>query len=84
MMAIPVLMPALEPGMTEGTIVRWEKKIGDPVRKGEILLRVETDTAETDLEAASAGVLLKIEAEADQIVPCGETIAWLGEKGEKI
>ena len=83
-MAVPVLMPALEPGMTEGTILRWEKKIGEPVKKGEILLRLETDTAEADLQAAAAGILLKIEAEADQIVPCGETIAWLGEKGETV
>ncbi|MGA2477550.1 MAG: biotin/lipoyl-containing protein [Spirochaetia bacterium] len=83
-MAVPVLIPALEPGMTEGTILRWEKKIGEPVKKGEILLRLETDTAEADLQAAAAGILLKIEAEADQIVPCGETIAWLGEKGETV
>jgi pyruvate/2-oxoglutarate dehydrogenase complex dihydrolipoamide acyltransferase (E2) component len=83
-MALPVLMPALEPGMTEGTILRWEKKIGEPVKKGEILLRLETDTAEADLQADAAGILLKIEAEADQIVSCGETIAWLGEKGETV
>ena len=83
-MAIPVLMPALEPGMSEGTILRWEKKVGEPVQKGEILLRIETDTAEADLEAAAAGFLLRIDAEPDQIVPCGETIAWLGEKGEKV
>jgi pyruvate dehydrogenase E2 component (dihydrolipoamide acetyltransferase) len=83
-MAIPVLMPALEPGMTEGTILKWEKRIGDPVEKGEVLLRLETDTAEADLQAVDAGILLKIEAEADQIVPCGETIAWLGEKGETV
>ena len=83
-MAIPVLMPALEPGMTEGTILRWEKKIGDAVQKGEILLRVETDTTEADLEAGAAGILLRIEAEADQIVSCGETIAWIGEIGEKV
>lgn len=83
-MAIAVLMPTLAPGMTEGTILKWVKKVGEPVGKGEILLRVETDTAEADLPSAAAGVLLKIEADVDQIVPCGETIAWLGEEGEKL
>jgi pyruvate/2-oxoglutarate dehydrogenase complex dihydrolipoamide acyltransferase (E2) component len=83
-MALPVLMPVLEPGMTEATILKWEKRIGDLVKKGEILLRVETDTTEADLPAADGGILLKIEAEIDQIVSCGETIAWLGEKGETV
>jgi pyruvate/2-oxoglutarate dehydrogenase complex dihydrolipoamide acyltransferase (E2) component len=83
-MAIPVVMPRLESGMMEGTILKWEKRVGDPVTQGETLLRVESDTAESDVLAPGTGYVLRLEAETDQIVSCGETIAWLGEKGEKL
>ena len=42
-MAKPVVMPKFGQTMTEGTILHWEKAVGDPVKKGEILLRIETD-----------------------------------------
>jgi acetyl/propionyl-CoA carboxylase alpha subunit len=82
-MAIPVVMPRLEPGMTEGTILKWEKNVGDMVEEGERLLRIESETTEADVAAPAAGCLLKLEAETDQIVACGEVIAWLGQKEEK-
>jgi pyruvate dehydrogenase E2 component (dihydrolipoamide acetyltransferase) len=70
--------------MSEGTILSWEKKIGDQVKKGEVLAKVETDLSESDIVAENDGYLLRIDADPEQIVPCGETIAWIGEKGEKI
>lgn len=83
-MAIPVTMPRLGQTMSEGTILSWEKKIGDQVKKGEVLAKVETDLSEADVVAENGGYLLRIDADPEQIVPCGETIAWLGEKGEQI
>ncbi len=83
-MAIRVVMPKFGQTMTEGTIVRWEKRIGDDVKKGEVLLRIETDKSELDVEADASGYLIRIDAEPEQIIACGETIAWLGEKGETI
>ncbi len=83
-MAVPVLMPKFGQTMTEGTIVRWEKKPGEPVKKGEVLLRIETDKAEMDVEAEESGYLLSIVAPEESLVACGQTIAWIGEKGEKI
>lgn len=83
-MAVPVKMPKIGQTMTEGTIIRWEKKPGDPVKKGEALLRIETDISEMELEAEETGYLLKIDADPEQIVPCGETIAWLGNQGETV
>jgi pyruvate dehydrogenase E2 component (dihydrolipoamide acetyltransferase) len=83
-MAIPVAMPRIGQTMSEGTILSWEKKIGDQVKKGEVLAKVETDLSEADIVAEDDGYLLRIDADPEQIVPCGETIAWIGEKGEKI
>ena len=83
-MAVPVAMPRIGQTMSEGTILSWEKKIGDQVQKGEVLAKVETDLSEADIVAEKDGYLIRIDADPEQIVPCGETIAWLGEKGEKI
>jgi len=77
-------MPKFGQTMTEGTVVKWEKKVGDLVRKGEVLLRIETDKSEMDVEADDGGHLIAITVAEGQLVPCGTTIAWLGEKGEKI
>jgi len=83
-MAIPVAMPRIGQTMAEGTILAWNKKIGDLVKKGDILVKIETDISELDVVADNEGYLLKIDADPEQIVPCGETIAWLGEKGEQV
>ena len=83
-MAVPVLMPKFGQTMTEGTIMRWEKKVGDFVRKGEILLKIETDKAEMDVESDESGYLLAIAAKEGELLPCGQAIAWLGEKGEEV
>jgi pyruvate/2-oxoglutarate dehydrogenase complex dihydrolipoamide acyltransferase (E2) component len=83
-MATPVVMPKFGQTMTEGTIVNWAKNVGDDVKKGEVLLRVETDKTEMDVEAEENGTLLRVDAQPGQLVQCGATIAWLGRKGEKI
>jgi dihydrolipoamide dehydrogenase len=83
-MAIPVAVPGFGQNATEGTIVRWEKKVGDLVRKGEVLVKIETSLSDLDLEAETEGYLLRIDADPEQIVSSGETIAWLGEKGERV
>ena len=83
-MAFPVAMPRFGHTILEGTILRWEKKIGDPVRKGEVLAKVETDLSESDVVAENDGYLISIDADPEQIVPCGEIIAWIGEKGGQV
>ncbi len=83
-MALPVLMPKFGQTMTEGTVVSWLKKVGDPVKKGEVLLRVETDKAEVDVESEEAGHLLRIDAVPGATVACGTVIGWLGARGESI
>src|SRR5215831_5713890 len=81
-MAISVVMPALEMAQETGKLVSWKKKEGDSVRKGELLLEVETDKAVVEIEAGSDGILGGITAQAGAVVPVGQTIAWLLKPGE--
>ena len=82
-MATNILMPALSPTMTEGTLARWLKKEGDDVRAGDVIAEIETDKATMEVEAVDEGVLSKI------LVPDGtagvkvnEPIAVLAGDGE--
>jgi pyruvate dehydrogenase E2 component (dihydrolipoamide acetyltransferase) len=81
-MAISVVMPALEMAQETGKLVSWKKKEGDPVKKGELLLEVETDKAVVEIEAGGDGILGGITAQAGAVVPVGQTIAWLLKPGE--
>jgi pyruvate dehydrogenase E2 component (dihydrolipoamide acetyltransferase) len=82
-MAISVVMPALEMAQETGKLVSWKKKEGDSVKKGELLLEVETDKAVVEIEAAGDGILGGVTAQAGAVVPVGQTIAWLLKPGEK-
>jgi pyruvate dehydrogenase E2 component (dihydrolipoamide acetyltransferase) len=80
---IEILMPTVAPSMTEGNIVRWAKKEGDPVKQGEVLLEVETDKAVVEVEAQHDGVLGRIlVAEGTNGVKVDTPIALLAGKGE--
>ncbi len=83
-MAIEVTMPQMGADMTEGTVVQWFKKVGDPIERGEILAEIETDKANVELEAFESGTLLKLVAGEGDLVPVGEVIALMGEKGEAV
>jgi pyruvate dehydrogenase E2 component (dihydrolipoamide acetyltransferase) len=79
--AIVVTMPKMSDTMQEGTIAAWLKKVGDPVKSGEIIAEVETDKATMELESYEDGVLLYIGVEAGGSVPVDGVIAVIGEKG---
>ena len=81
-MAVSVVMPALEMAQETGKLVSWLKEEGDPVRKGEILLEVETDKAVVEVEAAGDGILAGVTAKPGDVVQVGRTIAWLVQPGE--
>src|SRR5207245_6439645 len=76
-------MPALEMAQETGKIVSWLKKEGDTVSKGEILLEVETDKAVVEVEATADGVLAGVKSREGDVVPVGQTIAWLVSPGEQ-
>ena len=77
-------MPALEMAQETGKLVSWLKKEGDPVKKGEMLLEVETDKAVVEIEAQADGVLGGVTAKVGDVVPVGQTIAWLLKPGEGV
>ena len=83
-MAIDVIMPQMGADMTEGTLVRWLKQVGDEVSRGEILAEIETDKATVELEAYEAGVLRKHVVPEGETVPVGQVIAILGAADEAI
>ena len=82
-MALEIIMPKAGIDMTEGEIVEWKKKVGDPVKQGEILLEIMTDKTNMELEAEEDGYLIAILKEAGQTVPVTEVIGYLGAEGEK-
>ena len=82
-MAVSVVMPALEMAQETGKLVSWLKQEGEHVRKGEMLLEIETDKAVVEIEAQSDGILAGVTAKVGDVVPVGQTIAWLVKDGEK-
>ncbi|WP_343712284.1 pyruvate dehydrogenase complex dihydrolipoamide acetyltransferase [Inquilinus sp.] len=82
-MTINILMPALSPTMTEGTLATWHKKEGDKVKSGDVIAEIETDKATMEVEAVDEGTIGKIlVAEGTENVPVNEVIAILLEDGE--
>ena len=83
-MAVSVVMPALEMAQETGKLVSWKKKAGEAVKKGEILLEVETDKAVVEIEAGADGLLGGVTAKEGDVVPVGQTIGWLLKAGEAV
>src|SRR5678815_5159142 len=83
-MAEVILMPRLSDTMTEGVIAAWHKKVGDKVKKGDLLAEVETDKATMDLESYKDGTLLHIGAEKGGKLQVNDLLAIIGAKGEDI
>ena len=83
-MPISVVMPALEMAQETGTLISWRKKEGESVAKGEILLEIETDKAVVEVEALADGVLAAVTAQPGDIIPVGQTIAWILGTGESV
>ena len=82
-MAVNILMPALSPTMTDGTLARWLVSEGDAVRSGDVIAEIETDKATMEVEALDDGVMAKlVVAEGTQNVAVNALIAVLAEEGE--
>lgn len=83
-MAEVILMPRLSDTMTEGVIAAWHKKIGDKVKKGELLAEIETDKATMELESYKDGTLLHTGGDKGAKIQVDELLAILGNPGEDI
>jgi 2-oxoglutarate dehydrogenase E2 component (dihydrolipoamide succinyltransferase) len=77
--ATPVLMPELGESVTEGTVTRWLKKVGDSVEVDEPLVEVSTDKVDTEIPSPVAGTLVSITAEEDDTVAVGGELAKIGD-----
>ena len=79
--ATPVVMPALGESVTEGTVTRWLKKVGETVNVDEALLEVSTDKVDTEIPSPASGVLLSIDVPVDSTVAVGTRLASIGASG---
>ncbi|MEV4759205.1 2-oxoglutarate dehydrogenase, E2 component, dihydrolipoamide succinyltransferase [Micromonospora sp. NPDC049559] len=77
----PVKMPALGESVTEGTVTRWLKEVGDSVEVDEPLLEVSTDKVDTEIPSPVAGTLLEIKVPQDETAPVGAELAVIGTPG---
>jgi pyruvate dehydrogenase E2 component (dihydrolipoamide acetyltransferase) len=83
-MAEVIYMPKLSDTMTEGVVAAWLKKVGDPVKSGELIAEIETDKATMEFESFFDGVLLHIGVDAGKGAPVNSLLAIIGQAGEDI
>ncbi|QIK16506.1 2-oxo acid dehydrogenase subunit E2 [Blattabacterium sp. DPU] len=83
-MAEIIYMPQLSDTMKEGTVIKWNKKIGDKVSEGDILAEIETDKATQDFEIDVSGVLLFIGIKEGETTRVNDVLAIIGYEGEDI
>jgi pyruvate dehydrogenase E2 component (dihydrolipoamide acetyltransferase) len=83
-MAEIVKMPKLSDTMTEGVVSKWHKKVGDPVKTGDLLADIDTDKATMEFESFQDGVLLHIGVQEGKAAPVDSILAILGKAGEDI
>jgi pyruvate dehydrogenase E2 component (dihydrolipoamide acetyltransferase) len=83
-MAVQVILPTLGEAISEATLVRWNKKVGDSVHRGDELADLETAKATMPLESPANGVLLSIQIQEGNTVASGEVLAVIGQPGEEV
>ena len=79
-----VTMPALGESVTEGTVTRWLKNVGDQVTVDEALLEVSTDKVDTEIPSPASGTLVSIDVAVDSTVPVGARLAVIGGSGAPV
>ena len=83
-MAEVILMTRLSDTMTEGVIAAWHKKVGDTVKKGDLLAEIETDKATMELESYQQGVLLHVGTPRGGKLQVNDLLAIIGTAGEDV
>lgn len=82
-MSVEVVMPQMGESITEGTVSKWLKAVGDKVGKDEPLLEISTDKVDAEVPSPGAGVLLEIRHQEGETVEVGTAVAVIGEEGEE-
>src|SRR5438874_2532064 len=81
-MSIEVVMPQMGESITEGTVSKWLKKVGERIEKNEAILEISTDKVDAEVPSPGAGVLLAINTQEGETVEVGTVVAVIGEEGE--
>ena len=74
-MIVDIVMPKMGESITEGTILEWRKKVGDPVEKDELFLEIGTDKVDSEIPCVESGIIVEILAEVNEVVEVGKVIA---------
>src|SRR5260370_41052477 len=77
MARVDVLMPQMGESIAEGTLSKWLKKLGDPVKRDEPLFEISTDKVDAEIPAPSAGTLVEIKVQEGQTVPAQRLVAGI-------
>jgi 2-oxoglutarate dehydrogenase E2 component (dihydrolipoamide succinyltransferase) len=83
-MSVEVVMPQMGESITEGTVSKWLKAIGDRIERDEPLLEISTDKVDAEVPAPGAGILLEIRSQEGETVEVGAVVAVIGEEGESV
>ncbi len=81
-MSVEIVMPQMGESITEGTISKWLKQVGDKIERDENILEISTDKVDAEVPSPAAGVLLEIRAEEGETVEVDSVVAVIGEEGE--
>ena len=82
-MSVEVIMPQMGESITEGTVSRWLKKVGDKIEKDEPILEISTDKVDAEVPSPAAGILLAINVPEGETVEVGTALASVGQEGEE-
>jgi len=83
-MATPVVMPQMGESIAEGTIVRWIKKVGEPVERDEPLFEISTDKVDAEIPSPAAGILTDIKVKEGETVAVNSVVATIGQPNEVV
>ncbi|MGB2913908.1 MAG: biotin/lipoyl-containing protein, partial [Pyrinomonadaceae bacterium] len=81
-MSVEVVMPQMGESITEGTVSKWLKQVGERVEKDEAILEISTDKVDAEVPSPGAGILLEIRTQEGETVEVGTVVAVVGEEGE--
>src|SRR3954451_25378893 len=82
-MSVEVVMPQMGESITEGTVSKWLKKVGERIEKDEAVLEISTDKVDAEVPSPGAGTLLEIRHQEDDTVEVGTVLAVIGAEGEQ-
>ena len=74
-MIVDIVMPKMGESITEGTIIEWRKKVGDPIKMDEIILEIGTDKVDSEIPSSTEGVLIEIIGKPNDVMEVGAVIA---------